>query len=146
MDIKLKEITKENYRESTKLRVKPCQDKFIASNVFSIAQSKFYKDYHPTAIYNNNEMVGFLMYGNDDDDGTIWIIRMMIDEKFQGSGYGREAMIKVIEFIKNNYNQDELYISFDPENNGARQIYTSLGFKDTGTFEDDEVIYKLKLK
>jgi diamine N-acetyltransferase len=95
MDIILKEVTKENYRESTKLKVKSFQERFIASNVFSIAQSKFYKDWHPTVIYNNSEMVGFLMYGNDDmneNDGTIWIIRMMIDEKFQGKVYGREAI------------------------------------------------------
>lgn len=148
MDIILKEITKDNYMESMTLKVKSYQNKFVASNVFSIAQSKFYKDWHPTAIYNNNEMVGFLMYGNHDmneGDGTIWIIRMMIDEKFQQKGFGREAMNKVIELIKNKYDQDELYISFEPENEGAKKLYTSLGFIDTGTFDDDEVVYKLKL-
>ncbi len=87
--IELKEITKENYIEAVKLKVSTSQDNFVAPNVYSIAQSKFYPTWKPTAIYKDNNMIGFLMHGEDDlneGDGSIWIIRLMIDERFQGKG------------------------------------------------------------
>ncbi|MBV6479694.1 MAG: Spermine/spermidine acetyltransferase [Ignavibacteria bacterium] len=148
MNIILSEISKENYLQSIKLRVLPDQEEFVAPNVYSIAQSKFYSSWKPTAVYNDNEMVGFLMYGEDDineGDGTIWIIRLMIDEKFQGKGYGKAAMLKIIEHIKTNYRQTEIFVSFVPDNVAAKKLYESIGFEDTGRFEEGESVYKLKL-
>lgn len=148
MKVELREITKDNYRESVKLKVKSGQEEFVAPNVFSIAQSKFYSSWKPTAIFNDEEMVGFLMYGEDDlneGDGTIWIIRLMIDEKYQGKGFGKEAMVKLIDHIKNNYEHKEVFVSFVPANEGAKILYESLGFTDTGRIEEGEVVYCLKL-
>lgn len=148
MKVELREITKDNYRESVKLKVKSGQEEFVAPNVFSIAQSKFYSSWKPTAIFNDEEMVGFLMYGEDDlneGDGTIWIIRLMIDEKYQGKGFGKEAMVKLIDHIKNNYEHKEVFVSFVPANEGAKILYESLGFTDTGRIEESEVVYCLKL-
>ncbi|MDQ3022240.1 MAG: hypothetical protein M3R36_16955 [Bacteroidota bacterium] len=42
MNIILREVTKENYLEAIKLKVTLEQNNFVASNIFSIAQSKFY--------------------------------------------------------------------------------------------------------
>ena len=149
MSITLKEITKANYQQSIKLKVIPEQEGFVAPNVYSIAQSKFYSSWKPTAIYKGDDMIGFLMYGEDDvneGDGTIWIIRLMIDEKYQRNGFGKSAMIKLIEHIKSNYGQDELFVSFVPDNSGAKYLYESLGFKNTGKVEQGELVYKLNLK
>lgn len=148
MDITLKDLTVENYQQSVKLNVNAEQVGFVAPNVYSIAQSKFYSSWKPTAIYNENEMVGFLMYGEDDDnegDETIWIIRLMIDFQFQGKGYGKTAMLKLIEHIKSNYDQEELFVSFIPDNSAAKNLYESLGFENTGRIENAELVYKLKL-
>lgn len=149
MNITLRNITKENYLAAIKLKVTPEQDNFVAPNVFSIAQSKFYTSWKPTAIFNEEEMVGFLMYGDYDlneGDGTIWIIRLMVDVNFQKKGFGREAMLKLIDHIKNNYAQKELFVSFVPENISAKNLYESLGFKDTGRVDEDEIVYCLNFK
>lgn len=149
MSIQLKEISKENYIEAVKLKVSADQDKFVAPNVFSIAQSKFYTSWKPTAIYNDEKMVGFLMYGEDDvrkGDSSLWIIRLMIDEKFQGNDYGKSAMAALIKFFNDKYKQEEVFVSFVPDNLVARRLYESLGFTDTGKIEEGEIVYKLKLK
>ncbi|HMS64030.1 MAG TPA: GNAT family N-acetyltransferase [Ignavibacteria bacterium] len=149
MNIILKDITKENYREAVKLKLTEEHAEFVAPNVFSIAQSKFYSSWKPTAIYNDEEMIGFLMYGEDDvneGDGSIWIIRLMIVEEHQRKGYGREAMLKLIETIKNNYENKEIFISFVPENSSAMNLYESIGFEDTGRIEEGEKVYCLKIK
>lgn len=146
-DIELKEIDIDNYRRAVLLELKEGQDKFVASNVYSIAQSKFYPSWKPTGIFANDEMVGFLMYGKDEEiDDSIWIIRLMIAARFQGKGYGRAAMNALIEHIKNNYDNEEIFVAFVPGNETAMNLYKSIGFEDTGRIEEGEHVYQLKIK
>lgn len=147
MKIELREITKDNFREAVKLKVKTLQNDFVATNSFSIAQSKFYSGWKPTAIYDRDkdEMVGFLMYGEDDEsDRSMWLIRLMIDEKHQGKGFGREATIKFIEQIKNSNGHEHIFVSFNPSNTAAQKLYETIGFEDTGRIEEGEKVYCLK--
>jgi diamine N-acetyltransferase len=40
-------------------------------------------------------MVGFLMYGRDEDgDQDYWLIRLMVDKQYPRRGYGRLAMLE----------------------------------------------------
>lgn len=141
--VNLRAVTKDNYRECIKLKLKPGQDMFVASNVYSIAQSKFETTWQPRAIYSSEELVGFLMYGDDIETGEVWIIRLMIDQAYQGNGYGKQAMEALLQEIKDNYTVDKVLISFVPTNEVAKNLYMSLGFKDTGRVEDGEVVYCL---
>lgn len=63
----------------------------------------------PFAIYNDKRLVGFIQIGygeNADQDGVsvekdnyeIW--RFMIDKRYQGRGYGREAVKLALDFIR----------------------------------------------
>ena len=52
------------------------------------------------AIYCEEILIGFAMYGIDSDDGNYWIYRFMIDEQFQGRGHGKGAMKLIIEDIR----------------------------------------------
>ena len=97
----LKTITKDNWIKAISLRVREDQKNFVASNAFSLAQLNFLEDFHAKGIYLDNEMIGFTLYGIDEEDHEYWIYRMMIDERHQGKGYGKEAVKLVIEDIKN---------------------------------------------
>jgi len=65
----LRDVTKENWQECIKLRLAPGQEHFVASNVYSLAESKFMPTFIPQAIYANQDgtgddtMVEFVMYG-----------------------------------------------------------------------------------
>lgn len=73
----------------------------MASNAFSIAQSKIEPDWVTKAIYNKeDQMVGFAMYGLSQMLNIYFITRLMIDYNFQGKGYGRSAMLEIIEQMK----------------------------------------------
>lgn len=141
MNIILKEVNSDNFYECIELKVAKAQENFVASNVFSIAQSKVEPECYPLCIYDEDVMVGFTMYGIDTDDNNMWISRLMVDEKHQRKGYGREAMIKLIELIKDKHNYSEIYLSTEPENEGAQKLYESLGFKNTGKIIEDEVVF-----
>jgi len=105
----IRPVTKDNWRELIKLEVREDQKGFVASNVKSIAESQFgydepdfgHWDFHPFGIYDNNIPVGFLMYGFNFSypKQQAFIIRLMVDEKFQGKGYGRFGMEKLLEIF-----------------------------------------------
>lgn len=93
MQITLREITKNNWRECVDLKVGPGQENFVAPNLFSIAEAKFEPGWTPLAIYAGETLVGFTMYGQDERDGSYWIIRLMVDAAYQGRGAGQGCFI-----------------------------------------------------
>src|SRR5262245_43033862 len=150
----LRPVTKENWQVLIKLQVREDQKHFVASNVFSIAQAQFgdefegHWDLHPFGIYDGDVPVGFLMYGLNFDHPTqqAFIQRLMVDEKYQGNGYGRFAMQKMLELFRADERIAEVGISYEPENEAARKLYASLGFVETGRKIDAEVEAVLKLR
>lgn len=141
--IQFKEIDRDNFFDVIELRVSEKQKSFIAPNVFSLAQAKAFPECICLAIYHNDTLVGFTMYCMDFEDKEYWIYRLMIDAKFQGKGYGRAAMEKLIHHIKQDKEHQVIYISFEPENSGARHLYEKLGFEPDGRVIDGEIVYKL---
>ena len=135
--VNLRVITRENYMQCLKLRVKAEQKSFVASNAFSLVQAKYLEELTPLAIYDNDSMVGFLMYEIDLQENIYRICRLMIDESFQGRGYGEQAMRLIIEKISKDKLRSKIFISFESENKGAEALYTKLGFKHTGEVDDD---------
>lgn len=147
MRITLKEITKDNFKECVNLKVAEEQKNFVASNVFSIAQSKIYPTYLPFAIYAADEMVGFVMYGFDEEEKRFYLGRLMIDEKFQGRGYGKAATLEVIERMRQIEDCREIYLSFVPGNIPAEKLYLDVGFEKTGEVDEDgEIFMRFDLK
>jgi diamine N-acetyltransferase len=145
MTITLREITKENYRAACKLKVGPGQEHFVASNAVSIADSKFHPAWQCFGIYADDLMVGFLMHGADDE-GQQWIIRLMVDEKQQGHGYGRVAMELILARLRADPACPQVGISYEPQNSVAQKLYASFGFLETGEVEEGETIARLDFK
>ena len=80
MAVVFRPLTSKNWLECIRLEPAPAQKDFVASNLFSIAESKFYPAWEPYAIYAGDAMVGFIMYGPEEGyEGRYWIIRLMID-------------------------------------------------------------------
>lgn len=53
----------------------------------------------------------------------------MIDEKYQGRGFGRAAMVKLIDIVSKKYEVNVVYLSIIEENQVARKLYESIGFQ-----------------
>ena len=142
--ISLRPLGPENARAVVRLRVAPEQAGFVASNANSIADAYVHRELRPLAVYANDELVGFAMYGQDPDDGRWWVVRMMIDERWQGQGYGRGAMEALIGLMREEHRCESITLGVDPANVGARRLYESLGFRDTGDVHDDEMVMCLE--
>ena len=141
--IEFKEIDRHNFFDVIDLHVAEEQKSFVAPNVFSLAQAKAFPECICLAIYQDDVLVGFTMYCMDFDDKEYWIYRLMIDAKHQSKGYGKEAMEKLIERIKQDQEHRVIYLSFEPENSLAKQLYEKLGFEADGRIIDGEIVYML---
>ena len=83
-----------------------------------------------------------LCYGKYDYDVPeydIW--HMMIDEKRQGKGYGKAALLKVIEYIQTKPfgESNRIALTCNKNNEIALKVYEDTGFIRTGNYDDDEI-------
>ena len=144
MTIELRPITRENWKQTLKLKVHEDQDGFVAPNVYSIAESRFYPSAEPMGVFADGAMVGFAMWARDDD-GTWWFDRLMIDVEQQGKGYGKAAMLESIRLMSAMPECSEIHLCFVPQNTVARRLYTDLGFEDTGRVVEGEIVFRLRV-
>ncbi|EGT3617219.1 GNAT family N-acetyltransferase [Clostridium perfringens] len=135
MNFYFRDINKENWKKAVDLRVKDEQSDFIESNALSIAESKYVENWIVKGIYLEEELIGFTMYGYFDDDKRVWLDRFMIDYKFQGKGYGKKVLLKLIEHIANEFKVKKIYLSIFENNKGALRLYEKIGFKFTGELD-----------
>jgi len=143
MTITLREITNDNFRECIHLKVADDQKGFVASNMFSLAEAKADGVSNPYAIYADEQMVGFIMYDFDPKESRGYITRLMIDEKFQSNGYGRQAMTQVIDRLQAIDDCNEIQTSYAPANVAAATLYASLGFAQTGEVAEGEIVVRV---
>ncbi|WP_314160825.1 GNAT family N-acetyltransferase [uncultured Gemella sp.] len=158
---KLKKINRNNIGEILKLEVFDNQKSFVATNNISIIEAYIAitenNDVFTFGIYKEDTPIGFLMIGfdvNSDDEGApkiakgnynIW--RLMIDKKFQGEGYGKKAMDLALEFINTFPSGTAKYcwLSYESDNNVARELYKSVGFVETDEKDGEEIVAILEL-
>lgn len=143
--VSLRPVTPENFNEVIRMEVRDDQKHFVASNQYSLAEAHVFAGRTPLVIYADETPVGFLMYCYWEEDQQYWIFRLLVDEKHQGHGYGRAAMRLAIERMRALPGCTQIFISYEPENNAARTLYTSLGFVITGEMVGDEEVAVLEV-
>ena len=160
--LKLKKINRNNIAEILKLEVFDNQKSFVATNNISIIEAyiALTENNHVLTfgIYKDDIPIGFLMIGfdvNSDDEGApriakgnynIW--RLMIDKKFQGKGFGKKAINLALEFV-NTFpcgTAKYCWLSYESDNDVARQLYKSVGFVETDEKNGEEIVAILELK
>ncbi len=138
---KIVPLDRYNWEQCLDIQLTPEQSMFVPTILYSLAQAKF-EELHPYGIMNDNQMVGFIMYG--EFAGICWINRIMIDIDYQRKGIGRTAMQQLLELLNHSIRCKEIRASYAKENNFARQFFLSVGFKPLSEGLDDEevVIYE----
>jgi len=129
-DVKLEDITEDNWRAVIALKLDAEQEDLVASNLYSIAESRFDPDARPRAVYAGKRIVGFLMYDVQSRKASIY--RFMIDRKHQGKGYGRVALARALDEIRAAPGIKKVLIGYMPQNAVAKQFYASFGFVEVG--------------
>ena len=143
---KLSRIDENNFIQAFNLKLDKAQEQFVSHPIRSLAQAYvYYNQCTPFGIYSNDTIVGYVMVIYDYDEETYNIWHMMIDEKYQGKGYGSIAIKLCIDYIKSKPfgSSNDVILTCNIDNSIAIHIYEKIGFKDTGERDDNELVMKL---
>ena len=120
-------------------------EKYVASNAYSIEQSIYEKGWVTKAIELEGTLIGFAMYGWCEEDNIYEICRLMLDRRYQGKGYGKQAVTLILEEMQRQFQCKDIYLSVALDNIVAKHLYEKVGFVTTGEVVDDEEVYKLNI-
>jgi len=103
----------------------------------------------------SGELVGFVMISDDipaetlaaDDDivGPYFLWRLLIDERFQGRGYGAATVDAVAAYVRAKPNGHVLLTSCEDGPGSPQPFYLRYGFTKTGIVMWDEDLLRLDL-
>ncbi len=144
--VSLREITKDTVRRIVQLKVAPDQERFVATNGMSIAEAHFSPEVAWfRAIYAGEVPVGFMMLEDDAAKQKVFLWRFMIDARYQGRGFGRRALERVIAHVRTRPGAVGLETSCVPGDGSPCPFYERMGFAYTGAEEDGERVMRLEL-
>ena len=137
MTITFREITSDNYSQVLNLKISPEQEaaKFVSPVVRSLADAWFYREEgitYPKAIYADEDLVGFIMYELDTEEQQVFIWRFLIDQRYQGKGYGRQTIEAVLAMAKEQAQITKVVADYVDGNEPMKKILLDLGFEETG--------------
>ena len=134
--VELREITQENFDEILALEVDPTQTAFVSTVEHSLAQAWLHRECaFPFAIYADGIPVGFVMLGYYEARAQYTLWKFLIDKKYQGKGYGRQALQLAMNWLTDHFEVDAVYTGVSFGNKGAKHLYLSFGFQETGRTE-----------
>jgi diamine N-acetyltransferase len=145
MNVELREITNETVRAICGLEVADEQREFVAPNALSIAEAHFVPTHWMQAIYADEEPAGFVLTHEDPAEGTYYLWRFMVDQRYQRRGVGRRAMELLLERWRG-LGAAAATLSVVPANSGAITFYESLGFRLTGEEHSGEVVMQFEFE
>ncbi|UXH99901.1 GNAT family N-acetyltransferase [Photobacterium sp. TY1-4] len=96
---------------------------------------------HPHVIVSDGHVVGFFLidttYANNyefAEPGSLGLRAYLIDQQYQGQGFGKLAVQQLNGFLAQAYPQfQQMYLTVNCKNPGAKHCYLSGGFEDTGS-------------
>ena len=146
-EIQLRPVDSSNWKACVDMYVTSDQEEFVAENWYSLLQWKFSENetMHPFCVYADNNVVGFIMYQLDPETHRWTIMRFMIDAKCQGKGYGRAAIYRLLDMVRESMGNIAFYALVEPGNEMAIKLYESVGFERIGEFLFHDEVLKLML-
>jgi len=151
--VTLEEIGDGNSAAVLALRLAPGQERFVSSVRESLAEAAQYPQARPwyRAVVADGTLAGFVMVSWDAEPappeiiGPWFLWKLLIDERYQGRGYGAEVVRQIAELVRA-AGAAELLTSYVPLPGGPAGFYERLGFVPTGDVDENgEVITRLTL-
>ena len=112
----------------------------------TIVQSVYEDGWIIKAIEHDEELIGFTMFGWNEEEEFYELCRIMIDREAQNKGYGTQAIQLILDEMKARFGCKEVYLSTDPENVRGKHVYEKVGFRSEHTMLDDEELFKIVLE
>ncbi len=142
--LNLQSIDKKNYQYMMLLDPGEEGKKYVAENSYTLLQAIFDGNLdYVKGIYLGKTPIG-LIYYYPIDKKSMFINRFMIDEKYQGKGFGKKALKLSLQYFISKYSPNILKIS--SSNPIALELYKNFGFIDKNDKEAKDFYSKYKQK
>ncbi len=146
--VTLREITDHDRVAVEALAVTPEQRDYVAGVAESLVEAAEHPDAEPwfRAVYADDEPVGFVMISDgitvDDPDylGPYYLWRLLVDERFQGRGYGTRALDLVLTHLRTRPDARVLLTSHVVGPRSPRSFYLQYGFRPTDRVHNGEPV------
>ncbi|MBF0787666.1 MULTISPECIES: GNAT family N-acetyltransferase [unclassified Streptococcus] len=124
--IALRTIDEENFEACIRLVVN-VEEEFVDSVLYSLAEAWLYRDCMEVfAIYHTDQPIGFVsMYVGRENPQ---IINFLIDDAFQGLGYGTQAAALSIHYLQEKYQATRISLPVHVQNIEAQRFWMKQGF------------------
>ena len=138
--IKLVEINENNWMDVARLSVKDTQKGYLDSALGILARGYAYRACRAQVIgiANDNTIVGVALVKDLDEAPACYDLQQyMVDGRFQGCGYGTEALRLILARLEREHKYDSVEVCVKKDDTAALYIYKKVGFVDTGYVDAD---------
>lgn len=130
-----------NYLSFLNLKVGPAQETQVAPNVFTMAQYAFEQGLQIRGICRGNEPAGLallrVMDATDQSgpaahiplNGEPFLLRFMVDARFQGQGLGRAALEEIVKWCQGFPAATRLFVTHELGPGNPGDFYQACGFQ-----------------
>ncbi|HEL1761815.1 TPA: GNAT family N-acetyltransferase [Streptococcus suis] len=146
--IRLELVNKDNFDQVLDLEVAPKDQRRVASVEYSLAQVWLYRDSEvlfPYAVKSGQLTVGFLLLSYQPMENSYYIWRLLIDQKYQNQGFGKEVIRQVLRRARDDPQCHKVTVNYVIGNHKMRYILEKLGFQSVG-LEGQEMKMELNIK
>jgi len=139
-EVDLRPVDASTWRAAAAIEPRQEQARWVAPVTRYLCLCLYDGVWQPLAVHLGEEVVGFVMWAFDPDEGSHWIGGLVVDAGHQGRGVGRAAVVALLRVFEGFDGHREAALSYAPDNTTARRLYASLGFVETGEQADGELV------
>ena len=138
--LKLIEVNEQNWLDIRNLSVSDSQASFLDSAVGILARGYVYRNNRARVIgiAADETIVGIALVKDLDEEPACYDLQQfMIDRRYQGKGFGTEALRLILSELEKERKYDCIEVCVKKDDAAALRVYEKAGFVDTGYIDDD---------
>lgn len=138
--LKLIEVNEKNWMDFRSLQLGDEQAGFLDSPLGILARGYVYRRCRARVIgiANDATAVGLALVKDLDEEPACYDLQQfMIDRRFQGHGFGTEALGLILAELEREKKYDCVEVCVKKQDAAALRVYEKLGFTDTGYIDED---------
>ncbi len=138
--IRITDVTEENWLEVASLSVKEEQREFLAPAIGILARGYVYRNCNARVwvIEKDETIVGVALVREFDDEPLGYDLQQfMIDQRYQGRGFGSEGLVAILDALRREAHYDHVEVCVKKTDIGAIRLYEKHGFRDSGYVDED---------
>ena len=138
--ITLADVTEDNWMDVASLSVKEHQRDYLAPAIGILARGYVYRNCNARvfAIESDSTVVGVALVREFADEPLGYDLQQfMIDQRYQGRGYGSAALGLLLDELRREARFDHVEVCVNKRDVEALHVYEKHGFVDSGFVDGD---------